>query len=416
MKDIGETDVILGIRIKCKSNSLTITQSHYIEKNIKKFDSEGGDAISWAYKKQTCITDSIMESEFIALAAARKEAEWLEAEFNVESLQLMIGTHCVIPRNYSSTEQINSIQQMIAYYIMTGIKVEIGEIIYNDLVTKLTNKNFGSLPSILSNSNFSKDPSKVIEIELTALMIVVNNIESLVSPLPFSRKKKKEQSQNVSKPKPRTQGLEASRTLSQKRKKAKIDKTTPKATKTPPTEDVPMEDYKKTHSVSSSQTDHPQDTEGNIQPAHVDKGLPSKVPDEGTSKPKPLSKGPHEDKDSEGFKPSVNMKPSTTPVADLSGDDAKYQANQTQLSRLRYRFLTKNKGKTSSKVEPDTQTLLLTTAADVQALLFSNDDLAKSKDDVFEAGDEMDEDIHYTNKEETQSPSPNKEQPESSHA
>nr|GEX20598.1 zinc finger, CCHC-type [Tanacetum cinerariifolium] len=37
----------------------------------------GGGAISWASKKQTCITDSTMESEFVALAAARKEAEWL---------------------------------------------------------------------------------------------------------------------------------------------------------------------------------------------------------------------------------------------------------------------------------------------------------------------------------------------------
>ncbi|CAM8919984.1 unnamed protein product [Rhodiola kirilowii] len=37
----------------------------------------GGGAISWASKKQTCITSSIMESEFIALAAAGKEAEWL---------------------------------------------------------------------------------------------------------------------------------------------------------------------------------------------------------------------------------------------------------------------------------------------------------------------------------------------------
>ncbi|XP_074298159.1 secreted RxLR effector protein 161-like [Silene latifolia] len=37
----------------------------------------GGGAISWAYKKQTCITSSTMESEFIALAAAGKEAEWL---------------------------------------------------------------------------------------------------------------------------------------------------------------------------------------------------------------------------------------------------------------------------------------------------------------------------------------------------
>ncbi|GJS40171.1 hypothetical protein Tco_0565214 [Tanacetum coccineum] len=36
-----------------------------------------GGAISWASKKQTCITSSTMESEFIALATAGKEAEWL---------------------------------------------------------------------------------------------------------------------------------------------------------------------------------------------------------------------------------------------------------------------------------------------------------------------------------------------------
>ncbi|CAM8983199.1 unnamed protein product [Rhodiola kirilowii] len=37
----------------------------------------GGGAISWASKKQTCITSSTMESEFIAFAAAGKEAKWL---------------------------------------------------------------------------------------------------------------------------------------------------------------------------------------------------------------------------------------------------------------------------------------------------------------------------------------------------
>ncbi|GJZ75234.1 zinc finger, CCHC-type containing protein, partial [Tanacetum coccineum] len=36
-----------------------------------------GGAISWASKKQTCITRSTMEYEFMALAAAGKEAEWL---------------------------------------------------------------------------------------------------------------------------------------------------------------------------------------------------------------------------------------------------------------------------------------------------------------------------------------------------
>ncbi|GJW40855.1 hypothetical protein Tco_0066700, partial [Tanacetum coccineum] len=38
----------------------------------------GGGAISWASKKQTCITSSTMESEFVALAAAGKEVEWLK--------------------------------------------------------------------------------------------------------------------------------------------------------------------------------------------------------------------------------------------------------------------------------------------------------------------------------------------------
>nr|GEV83167.1 zinc finger, CCHC-type [Tanacetum cinerariifolium] len=38
----------------------------------------GGGAISWASKKQTCITGSTMEFEFVALAATGKEAEWLK--------------------------------------------------------------------------------------------------------------------------------------------------------------------------------------------------------------------------------------------------------------------------------------------------------------------------------------------------
>ncbi|CAM8907407.1 unnamed protein product [Rhodiola kirilowii] len=38
----------------------------------------GGGTISWASKKQTCISSSTMESEFVALAAALKEAEWLK--------------------------------------------------------------------------------------------------------------------------------------------------------------------------------------------------------------------------------------------------------------------------------------------------------------------------------------------------
>ncbi|KAL7605170.1 hypothetical protein Lser_V15G18000 [Lactuca serriola] len=36
-----------------------------------------GGANSWASKKQSCITNLTMESKFVALAAAGKEAEWL---------------------------------------------------------------------------------------------------------------------------------------------------------------------------------------------------------------------------------------------------------------------------------------------------------------------------------------------------
>nr|GEX23743.1 zinc finger, CCHC-type [Tanacetum cinerariifolium] len=38
MKDVGEADVILGIRIKHKSNGIAIYQSHYIENVLKKFN------------------------------------------------------------------------------------------------------------------------------------------------------------------------------------------------------------------------------------------------------------------------------------------------------------------------------------------------------------------------------------------
>nr|GEW39363.1 zinc finger, CCHC-type [Tanacetum cinerariifolium] len=116
MKDIEEADVILGIKIHHESNRIEISQSHYIKKALKylkktmdykltytgyplvlegyidtswinnyednSFTSGGvflicKGAISWASKKQTCITGTIIESKFMALAAAGKETEWL---------------------------------------------------------------------------------------------------------------------------------------------------------------------------------------------------------------------------------------------------------------------------------------------------------------------------------------------------
>ncbi|GJR00472.1 zinc finger, CCHC-type containing protein [Tanacetum coccineum] len=166
IKDMGEADVILGIKIKHESNGIAISQSHYIEKAVSQLEYsrvigylmyamtctrpdiafvvgklsrytsnpstqhwqaiqrvlkylkktmdykltytgypsvlEGytdaswisnteensstsgwvfllsGGVISWASKKQTCITGLTMESKFVALADAGKEAEWLK--------------------------------------------------------------------------------------------------------------------------------------------------------------------------------------------------------------------------------------------------------------------------------------------------------------------------------------------------
>ncbi|XP_059638633.1 secreted RxLR effector protein 161-like [Cornus florida] len=39
----------------------------------------GGTTISWKSKRQTCITYSSMESEFITLSSAGEEAEWLKS-------------------------------------------------------------------------------------------------------------------------------------------------------------------------------------------------------------------------------------------------------------------------------------------------------------------------------------------------
>ncbi|GJY31904.1 zinc finger, CCHC-type containing protein, partial [Tanacetum coccineum] len=104
MKDMGEADVILGIKIKRENKGIVITQSHYIEKILKKFNREDCslvstpmDPIEAKYRfifyewmgvpawgrchfmgfQEANMHGSTMESEFIALAAAGKEAEWL---------------------------------------------------------------------------------------------------------------------------------------------------------------------------------------------------------------------------------------------------------------------------------------------------------------------------------------------------
>nr|GEV06705.1 retrovirus-related Pol polyprotein from transposon TNT 1-94 [Tanacetum cinerariifolium] len=265
---------------------------------------------------------------------------------------------------------------------------------------------FRSLPGIMSNSNFSKDPSKVTEIELTAYMIAVNKQNDSVSPFPFSGKKNKVKSQtdyeetysvssgNVHDP----QDLERNKQLiGMGLPSTKLDEGT-----------------RKSQLLPEGTKTNPKDLGRNVHPA--DMGLHFMISDEGTVTTTPFPEGPHGDKDSEEFKPPADMEPLATPFADPLGTNAKYQADRIQSARLKYQSLTKNEGKTSSEVEPDSETLQLTTFVDVQALLLSNDEMVQQsdEDDVLKAGEEMDEDIPPTD-EEAQSPPLNQEQPESSH-
>ncbi|GJX15299.1 hypothetical protein Tco_0207057 [Tanacetum coccineum] len=59
----------------------------------------------------------------------------------------------VLGGNYSSIEQVNSIQQLLAYCLITRTEVDIGQIIYRDLVTKILNKSrlkYVSYPRFIS--------------------------------------------------------------------------------------------------------------------------------------------------------------------------------------------------------------------------------------------------------------------------
>ncbi|GJZ72279.1 putative reverse transcriptase domain-containing protein [Tanacetum coccineum] len=104
-----------------------------------------------------------------------------------------------------------------------------------------------------------------------------------------------------------------------------------------------------------------------------------------------------------------------THVADPSRTGAKNQVDETQCTRLRYRSLTKNEGKTSSKVEPYTEPLKLQTFADIQAFLLSEDELEKESDEeeVLAVGDDMDEDPQVDA--EVRTPLPKQTQPEPAH-
>ncbi|GJY51869.1 retrovirus-related pol polyprotein from transposon TNT 1-94, partial [Tanacetum coccineum] len=198
------------------------------------------------------------------------------------------------------------------------------------------------------------DPSKVIDIELTAHMIDVNNRMDSVSLPPLVAKPKKGKSQTVASTLPKDIQLTS--------------------TGLPSTLD---EGTRKSKPLPESTATHPKDLGGNKQPLARD--IPFTTPDEGTTKTTTRPEGSLGDKDSGGNIPPADMEPIHTHVADLSGTGATYQ-----------------------------------TFADIQAYLLFEDELDKYSDEeeVLVVGDDMDEDIQATK--EVRTPSPKQDQLEPS--
>nr|GEY17494.1 uncharacterized mitochondrial protein AtMg00810-like [Tanacetum cinerariifolium] len=187
----------------------------------------------------------------------------------------------VLGDNYSSTKQVNFIQQLLAYSLITRTEVDIGEIIYSDLITKLLNKLRLKYVHIL-------DLSHVL-------------YKDLVSPPPLAAKPEKGKSQTVTYTSPQSQGPEASGALSKKSKRSKSKK--------PPTEtkrDIQLastrlpstldEGTRKSKPLPEGTATHPKDSKGNKQ--SLDRDITFMTPDEGMTKTTPHPEGSLGDKDS----------------------------------------------------------------------------------------------------------------------
>ncbi|GJT74943.1 putative reverse transcriptase domain-containing protein [Tanacetum coccineum] len=247
-----------------------------------------GKLVCWSAIKQQSVAMSSAEAEYVAAIRCCANILWMKSQLNDYDIHYKMEFWCTaiaydpnLPANDSKVCPLK--EYKIKFTVMNGkrpltlefktfvestgldynegtyvshptlevVKTELAKIIKNPILLDRTP--VLSSPAISSYSKFSKDPSKVTLIELTASIIAVNNHETLVSTLLFSIKRKKKKFQTVTQTLPKSQGPEAPRALSKKRTKPKR----------------------------------------NDQPAN--KGLPSTASNEGTSKTMPLSKGPRTD-------------------------------------------------------------------------------------------------------------------------
>nr|GEZ86563.1 uncharacterized mitochondrial protein AtMg00810-like [Tanacetum cinerariifolium] len=308
----------------------------------------GGKLVRWSAKKQQSVAMSSAENylrEFWSTAIAYDPSSSID-EIKQHPLREFLIKFLVLNGQRPLTFDHNTFVHHLALIIKMDVR-------------------FRFLPDILSNSNFTKYPSKVPNIELTDHMIAVNNQKDVVvTP-------SKEEKSPVQKG---TQGNQGN--------------TTPK----------PTEGFKQFHSVSSSIVLDPQDPKRNIQLAGT--GLPSTL-DEGTRKLQPFPEGTTTDpKDSWGNDQPTNKGfPSTT--------FNKVKAKTTSHPEGPLGDIDSEGNKAPADMEPINPTVAdpSRTGAEYQK---------SDEKEVFAAGYDIEENTQ-ADEEEHQSPSPNKDKPEPSH-
>ncbi|GJR35554.1 zinc finger, CCHC-type containing protein [Tanacetum coccineum] len=285
----------------------------------------------------------------------------------------------VLGGNKSSAGHLNLSQQMIVFSLLAWIKIDKGEIIYNDHVTRLTDiprkkyvaylrfiscvlemllntdyihdKSFGSTPTVLMSTGHVPSPQDTEE-----------NIQPAVMGPPNS---------------PPKEGIRKSKLL-------------PEGTNT-----------------------GLKDAEGNTQPA--DKGLPS-TPKDVTHQSQSLFRGIHKSKllpegtltDPHDPRRKIQIIGMRLPslVTDHSITGTKYQVDQTQSTRFEVSYPDQNKDKTSLEVEPDVIPPIQSLRDFKFLIEDSEDDLKDLSDgEFFEVGYKMETDLPHFMKEHSHPPS-----------
>jgi Fe2+ transport system protein FeoA len=131
----------------------------------------GGGAVSWKSKKQTCITHSTMESEFVALSETGKEAEWLKELLYeiplgpkiISSIPIMCDSQATLAKAYNEVYNGKSRHMSLRHdYIRKLIKSGIISLNYVKSIENLADPLTKPLNRDLVNSTTSRMGLKLL--------------------------------------------------------------------------------------------------------------------------------------------------------------------------------------------------------------------------------------------------------------